>query len=65
MKLKNDLDYVKLYAEKLRENKNLFEQQKKLINSQLKGSSSLFKEMFKKKNFNFEARKYLKSVGLR
>ena len=63
MKLKNDLDYVEYYAKKIKEDNRLFEQQKKLINAQLKGSSSLFKNMFSK-NFKINARKYLKKIGL-
>ena len=46
MKPKTDLDYVELYAEKLKKDNRLFKQQKKLIESQLKSSSSLFRNMF-------------------
>ena len=61
---KNDLDYVKLYATMLKEDCNLFEQQKKLIESQLHGSSSLFKKMFGKGDtFKINARKYLKDLN--
>ncbi len=35
MKPKNDLDYVELYAERLKEDNRLFKQQKKLIESRL------------------------------
>lgn len=59
-----DMDYVELYAKKLREDNKLFEQQKKLIESQMKSSSSLFKNKFGGKNFKENARKYLKSVGI-
>jgi len=58
-----DIDYIKLYAEKLKEDNSLFEQQKKLIESQLNGSISLFKNMFKE-DFKTNARKYLKGIGL-
>ncbi|MBW2981856.1 hypothetical protein KY343_03155 [Candidatus Woesearchaeota archaeon] len=59
-----DIDYVKLYAEKLKSNPDLFKQQKMLIESQLHASSSLFNNMFAGKNFKENARKYLKNVGL-
>jgi len=59
-----DLDYVKLYSEKLKENNSLFKQQKILIESQLEGSRSIFKNMFFKNNFKENARKYLKDIGL-
>lgn len=59
-----DLDYVKLYANKLKENNALFKQQKKLIESQLKSSSDLFKRMFGLDNFEINARKYLKGRKL-
>ena len=36
------LDYVEMYANKLKEDNRLFAQQKMLIESQLKGSASLF-----------------------
>ncbi|MBL7148243.1 MAG: hypothetical protein ISS82_05440 [Nanoarchaeota archaeon] len=61
----NDLDYVEIYAMKLREDNSFFVQQKKLIESQLYGSSSLFKNMFTcGKDFKINARKYLKEIGL-
>lgn len=59
----NDLDYVELYAKKLKEDNRFFEQQRELIENQMKASSSLFKNMFGK-NFKENARKYLKEVGL-
>ncbi len=57
------IDYVELYAKHLSKNNTLFVQQKKLIESQMKGSSSLFKGMFGD-NFKTGARKYLKGIGL-
>ena len=63
MKDMADLDYVRLYAEKLKEDNSLFAQQKKLIEAQLKGSSQLFKKMFGK-NFKSGARKYIRAIGL-
>ena len=60
-----DLDYVEIYAMKLREDNSFFVQQKKLIESQLYGSSSLFRNMFTEGNdFKINARKYLKKIGL-
>lgn len=61
---KTDLDYVKLYAENLRENPALFEQQKMLIDSQIKANRSLFKNFGKKNEFKLNARKYLKDLGI-
>jgi len=49
--LKTDLDYVEFYAKKLLENNTFFADQKKLINSQLKSSKTLFSRMFGKKKF--------------
>ena len=63
MKPLKNLDYVELYSEKLRENSDLFIQQKKLIETQLHSSSSLFKSVCGN-NFKLEARKYLRGIGL-
>lgn len=63
MKPKTDLDYVELYAERLKKDNSLFKQQKKLIESQLKSSSSLFRNMFGKINFKENARKYIRSIS--
>jgi hypothetical protein len=57
------INYVKLYANRLREDNSLFSQQKMLLDSQIKGSSSLFRNMFLP-NFKENARKYLKKRGL-
>ena len=59
-----DLDYVRLYAEKLKKDNSLFKQQKKLIESQLKANSCLSRKMFGEKDFKLNARKYLKRLGL-
>ncbi|MBS3158833.1 hypothetical protein J4206_06110 [Candidatus Woesearchaeota archaeon] len=62
---KTDMDYVELYANKLKEDNSLFKQQKMLIESQLHASSSLFSKMFGRgKKFKVNARKYLKEVGI-
>lgn len=62
---KTDLDYVTLYANKLKEDNSIFKQQKKLIESQLNSSSAIFKKMFGTgKAFKTQARKYLKKAGL-
>ncbi len=57
-------DYVKLYAEKLKKDNTLFKEQKMLIEAQLQGSSSLFHEICKGKDFKKCAREYLRSIGL-
>lgn len=64
MKILTDLDYVEIYAEKLKQDGSLFNQQKMLIESQIKASRSLFIKSFGKKNFKENARKYLKRVGI-
>ena len=64
VKLKTDLDYVGLYSEKLKSNSELFNQQKMLINSQIKASKSLFGNFGKEKEFKLNARKYLRGIGL-
>ena len=64
MKFKDDLDYVEFYAEKLKNDNRFFSQQKMLIESQMRASSSLFRKMFGKNNFESNARQYLRKVGL-
>ncbi len=61
---KKDLDYVELYAKKLKKDNSLFAQQKKLIESQMKSSHSLFANSFLDKDFKTNARKYLWKRGL-
>jgi|TARA_Y100000310_G_C20681459_1_gene816206 hypothetical protein len=61
---RTDLDYIELYANKLKKDNSLFKQQKMLIESQLHSSSDLFKNMFGTNNFKINARKHLKSIGL-
>ena len=63
-KLMTDLDYVEFYANQLKDNNELFKQHKKFIEAQFTASSSLFRNMFKGKDFKTEARKYLKEIGL-
>jgi len=58
-----EIDYIALYAESLKEDNGLFKQQKRLIESQFQGSSSLFRGMFSP-NFKANARQYLRKVGL-
>lgn len=60
MKLKSDLDYVEFYAEQLKINNKFFKDYKKIIDSQIKASSSLFGKMFKNEDFRLKAREYLK-----
>ena len=62
---KTDMDYVVLHAGMLKEDSALFMQQKMLIESQLRGSSSLFRGMFGKGAvFRMRARKYLLCRGM-
>ena len=62
---KTRMDYIEIYAKRLKEDNSLFKQQKMLIESQLHSSSALFKGMFAKgKEFKANARKYLSSIGL-
>jgi len=60
---KTDLDYVEIYAKKLKTDNGLFSQQKNFIESQLKISQSFFLNNFGE-NFNAKAREYLKKRGL-
>ncbi len=60
----DNLDYIRFYADKIKENPKYFAQQKMIIESQMKASSSLFRNMFKGKDFKVEARKYLRKIGL-
>lgn len=61
---KTDLDYIEIYAEKLRENPEFFKQQKELIDSQLSSSSELAKKRFSRENFKVQARAHLKEIGV-
>ncbi len=61
---KSDLDYIEIYAEKLRENPEFFKQQKELIESQLSSSSDLTKKRFSKENFKAQVRAHLKEIGV-
>lgn len=62
---KTDLDYVELYANKLKKDNSIFKQQKGIIESQLQSSSAIFKKMFGSgKKFRSQARGYLKEAGL-
>jgi hypothetical protein len=62
---KTDKDYILLYAEELNKHpKEIFKQQKILIDSQINSSRSFFQNMFKGKDFKTEARKYLKARGM-
>ena len=60
----SNLDYIELYAKRLKDDNTLFAQQKMLIDSQIKSSQSFFRNAFSGKDFKKEARKYLKAVGL-
>lgn len=63
--MKSDIDYIEFYAKSLLKDNSNFVQQKLLINSQLKASISLFANKFGKgKEFEKNARIYLKEIGL-
>jgi hypothetical protein len=64
MKTMCDSDYIELYANKLKEDNRIFNQQKILIESQMHSSKAIFKNKFGTKNFKENARKYLKEIGL-
>ena len=61
MKPVTDIDYVELYARKLKDDNSLFSQQKKFIESQLKSSDSMFRNIFGRE-FKKKAREYIKRV---
>lgn len=64
-KPETDLDYVEIYAIELKRNNKLFEQQKKLIESQLKSSSLIFRNSFgKDEEFKLKGRNYIKEIHL-
>ena len=63
MELKNDIDFIDLYARRLKEDNSLFSQQKVLIESQMKSSRSFFRNFFRG-DFKKNARDYLKKRGL-
>ena len=54
---KTDLDFVEFYAEELKNNNDLFSQQKVIIDSQIKASLSLFSNMFGTKNFKKKSKR--------
>jgi len=65
MKPVTDMDYVELYAKKLKEDKRHFEQQKVIIESQMESSISVFRNMFGEgEEFKANARDYLKKMGI-
>lgn len=59
-----DLDYVELFAKKMKEDNSLFKEQKRLIESQMKANRSLIRNMFSENDFESEARLYLKRLGI-
>ena len=63
MKSMSDLDYVVFYAEQLKKDNKLFEHQRRLIEDQIKASSSLFRNAFGK-DFKKGARKYLRETKI-
>jgi len=63
MKPTTDIDYVELYAKKLKEDKTLFQQQKTLIESQLHSSRTTFSKFGTGDEFKAKAREYLRGTG--
>ena len=61
--LNKSIDYVEFYANKLRNNSDIFKQQKRLIESQMTSSKAIFKQRFAG-DFEKNARAYLKEVGV-
>lgn len=62
---KTDMDYIILYANKLKIDNSLFSQQKMLIESQIHSSSELFKKRFGiNKAFKRNARIYLQKMNI-
>ncbi len=62
---KSDMDYISLYAQKLKKDNSIFEQQKRLIESQMHSSSATFRSWFGTGDkFKANARKYLAKIGL-
>ncbi len=64
MKKLTDLDYVEQYASKMKSDNSLFRQQSRLIESQMRSSSSMFRNMFRGTDFKTGARDYLRKIGL-
>ncbi|MEK6967503.1 MAG: hypothetical protein AABX51_02635 [Nanoarchaeota archaeon] len=61
--MKKQIDYVKLFAEKLREDNKYFAQQKLLIDSQIIASRTLLHNAFSP-DFKKSARDYLRKRGI-
>jgi len=59
-----EIDYVTLFAERLKKDPTLFTQQKMLIESQLHSSNEFFAKLFSGKDFKKGAREYLRGIGL-
>lgn len=64
MKKLTDLDYVEQYASKMKGDNRIFRQQSRLIECQMRSSSSMFRNMFKGIDFKTGAREYLRKIGL-
>ncbi|MBI4014805.1 MAG: hypothetical protein HY365_02520 [Candidatus Aenigmarchaeota archaeon] len=62
---KTRLDYVELYAERLKSDPSIFEQQRMLIESQLESSRQVFRSMLGDgDDFEQRAREYLRKIGM-
>ena len=65
MKFNKDIDYIKFYADKMKEDKKFFKQQKMMIDSQIKASQMIFRKRFGSgEEFKENARNYLKELGI-
>lgn len=65
IKTMKDIDYVELFAKKLKEDASLFQQHKLLLEGQYQASISLFKNMFGEgEKYKKNARIFLKKVGV-
>ena len=62
---KTDLEYIELYADKLKSDNRYFKEHKMLIDSQIKSSRELFRKRFGiGETFKKNARAYLKEIGI-
>ena len=63
-KQKSDFEFVKYFAERLKDDNRLFEIQKTLLENHLIYINRYFKNKFGDKNFKENAREYLRQIGL-
>ena len=63
-KTRKEMDYVGFYADSMKRDSRIFEQQKRFLESQMSSSASLFKNMLGTKDFERHARLYLARSGV-